>query len=144
MPVSETVGSHKVIGKKVLSRDGENLGVVAGLYLDPEALTVEAIEVNKGLFSGRYYIGREYIDTLTPKGAVLNILPIKELQNKKVFDNRGHELGRVKDFKRSGKTNKFSALIVDRGVTEKDLLVPQKQIAEIGKNIKLTIKAPEK
>ena len=39
-----------VLGKKVLTKDGKNIGKIRTIRIDPRDLTIEGIEVDTGIF----------------------------------------------------------------------------------------------
>jgi sporulation protein YlmC with PRC-barrel domain len=138
-PLAKTVEVSKVIGKTVISKDGRKLGTIQNVHIHPTNLTVEGIRVKRGMFAMDDYIGREYIQSLTQSGAVLKILPVKELMGLVVYDLNGKKLGKVKAITRSKKTNSIVSFTVERGFRKEDAVFSGKDIKEVGKGVILKV-----
>jgi sporulation protein YlmC with PRC-barrel domain len=138
-PFAKTVETSKISGKRVISRDGRKLGFIEAIHIHPTRLTVEGIRVKRGLFEMQDYIGREYIQSLTTSGAVLKIVPAREIMGLTVYDLHGKRVGKIKSINRSRKTNNIVSFTVGRGFRRKDAVIPGKQIKEIGKGVTLRV-----
>jgi len=138
-PLEKTVEVSKVIGKNVISRDGRRLGTIQAIHIHPTDLTVEGIRVKRGMLQTDDYIGREYIQSLTQSGAVLKILPVKEMMGLDVFDMNGRKVGKIKAISRSKKTNSIVSFTVERGFRKKDAEFSGKDIKEVGKGVILKV-----
>ena len=138
-PLEKTVEASRIIGKNVISRDGRKLGTIQAVHIHPTNLTVEGIRVKRGLLQTDDYIGREYIQSLTQSGAVLKILPVKEMMGLEVFDMNGSKVGRIKAISRSKKTNSIVSFTVERGFRKKDAEFLGKDIREVGKGVILKV-----
>ncbi|MBN2422161.1 PRC-barrel domain-containing protein [Candidatus Woesearchaeota archaeon] len=143
MPMNKTVNMNKVLGKKVLSKDGQDIGKVGAVHVDPKTMTLQGITIDKGIFETNDYIGRNYIENLSNSGAVLNITPIKEFLGLEVFDSKAKKIGKVKEIRRTGDTNQLLSIVVDRGLTSEDLIVTENEIKEIGDNVMLATPVKE-
>ncbi len=137
--LDKTVEVSRVIGKDVISKDGRKLGTIDAIHIHPTNLTVEGIRVKKGMFETDDYIGREYIQSLTQSGAVLKILPIKEMMGLEVFDINGKKIGKIKSIERSKKTNVIVSFSVERGFRKDDATFSGKDIKEVGRGVILKI-----
>lgn len=126
-----------VIGKKVLSKNGATVGSIKNVFIHPDKKTIEAIHVGRGVFKNDDYIGKNYIKSITHRGAILNIDPLKEIIGMKVLDAHGKKVGKVKSFTRSKKTNSMINITVKRGIGKKNIVVPKRQVKDIGKNVML-------
>ena len=138
-PLDKTVEVSKIIGKDVISKDGKRLGTIQAIHIHPTDLTVEGIRVKRGMLQTDDYIGREYIHSLTSSGAVLKILPIKEMMGLEVFDMNGRKVGKIKAISRSKKTNSIVSFTVERGFRKKDAEFSGKDIKDVGKGVILRI-----
>jgi sporulation protein YlmC with PRC-barrel domain len=139
LPIDQTINDSALIGKRVLSKDGEPIGEVCGIYLDPHNLSLEAIRVNSGLFSYDHYIGRNFISELTSQGVILTFSPSTEFVGKEVYDINGKKLGIVKEVRRIGPANEFVNFVISKNQDEQDLIVGETDIKEIGDIIELNI-----
>lgn len=134
--VNQVININKIIGKKILSKDGEKLGTIGNVYIHPAKLTIEGIEVC-GAWACGEYMGKDYIKSLTSDGAVLSIIPFYRIRGKKVYDKNGKKIGKVKNINRSKKTNSVVSLVVGRGLMKKDIVINKNEIGNIGKNVVL-------
>ena len=138
IPMEQTVSFKELFGKKVISKNGEKIGRVDNIYIHPFKLTVEAIKINKGFFGNDYYVGKEYISSLSRESVLLAVTPIKELIGKKVFDSAGHQVGKVKKVARKGTSNKLLSINVKKGIG-KEVVILHDDIKEIGEGVVLRV-----
>ena len=136
LPFKDTIEVSDVIGKKVLTKDGKNIGKVKSVHIHPRDLTVEGIVIDPGFFDANHYVGAEYISSITDEGVVLKIHPVTDYVGLKVFDFTGKEIGKVKEVNRSKQTNTLYSILVSREGKE-DVLIRADYIAAAGKNIVL-------
>jgi len=136
LPFKDTIEVSEVVGRKVLTKDGKNIGKVKSVHIHPKDLTVEGIVIDPGFFDAYQYIGADYIGSITDEGVVLKIHPVTDYMGLKVFDFTGKEIGKVKEVNRSKQTNTLLSILVDRSGKE-DLLIRADYIAAAGKNIVL-------
>jgi len=135
-PIGKTVKVSSIEGKKVLTKDGEKIGNLKNIHIDSTGLTIEGIRVSGGIFGEDSYIGRGYIHSMTEEGVILSIIPVERYVGLAVLDSRGRKVGKVKEVKKSRKTNTLVSIVVGRGVFGgEDLIFPKNKIKEIGKNI---------
>ena len=138
-PLDKTVEVSRILGKDVISKDGKRLGTIQAIHIHPTDLRVEGIRVRRGMLQTDDYIGREYIQSLTQSGAVLKILPVKEMMGLEVFDMNGKKIGKIKAISRSKKTNSIVSFTVERGFRKKDAEFSGKDIREVGKGVILKV-----
>ena len=136
LPFRDTIEVSQVVGKKVLTKDGKNIGKVKSVHIHPRELTLEGIVVDPGMFDAYQFIGAGYIGSITDEGVVLNIHPVTEYVGVKVFDFTGKEIGKVKEVYRSNQTNTLLSILVERSGKE-DMVIRADYIAAAGKNIVL-------
>lgn len=136
LPFKDTIELSDVVGRKVLTKDGKNIGKVKSVHMHPKDLTIEGIVIDPGFFDAYQFIGASYIDSMTGEGIVLNILPVTEYVGVKVFDFTGKEIGKVKEVNRSNQTNNLLSILVNRDGKE-DVVIRADYIATAGKNIVL-------
>lgn len=110
LPLNEASDIKEIVGKKVLTKDGKNIGKIRTIRIDPKDLTIEGIEVDTGLFKVDKYIDKNYIKTLTDQGAILKITPVDDVVGLIVYDSTGKSVGQIKSIKRSKKTNRLLSI----------------------------------
>lgn len=143
LSIPNTLDVRKVLGKKVLAKNGETIGGIDTLQFGPSKLSVEGIRVKTGFFSSpERYIPRQFIDTLNEEGAVLNVFPLDENVGKEVYDE-GKRIGKVDRVNRLGPSGDMLAIVVGRGRNQADLVIREKNVKEIGQNVILNISAAE-
>jgi len=136
LPFKDTIEVSDVVGRKVLTKDGKEIGKVKSVHIHPRELTIEGIVIDPGFFDANQFIGAGYIGSMTDEGIVLNIVPVTEYMGVKVFDFTGKEIGKVKDVNRSKQTNTLLSILVDRSGKE-DVVIRADHIATAGNNIVL-------
>lgn len=134
-PKEDTLLANEVVGVKVITHDGDEIGTVKSVHISDETMMVEGITLSKGLFKEQDYVGRQYILSMSNKGVVLSITPISEYIGKEVYDSDGQKVGKVREIYRVTKTNNILSLTVDRGFGKDDLIVMDSMIDKIGRNI---------
>jgi len=134
LPLSEAPDIKEVIGKKVLTDSGKNIGKIRTIRIDPKDLTIEGIEVDTGLFKVDKYIDKNYIKTLTEQGAILKITPVDDIVGLTVYDSTGKSVGEIKSIKRSKKTNRLLSITMYSDLYREDVTVDADYIASCGEN----------
>ena len=132
LPLDKAVEVKNAIGKKVLTKDGKNLGKIRSVRINPDKLTIEWIEVDTGLFKIDWYIGKNYIKRITGQGAMLTIDPVDEIIGHEVFDSTGKSIGEIKSVKRSKKTNKLLQISVYSDLYEDTIEIDSHYIENCG------------
>jgi sporulation protein YlmC with PRC-barrel domain len=134
LSLSEAPDIRDILGKKVLTKDGKNIGKIRTIRIDPKDLTIEGIEVDTGLFKIDQYFGKNYIKTLTEQGAILKITPIDDIVGLTVYDSTGKTVGKIKSIKRSKKTNKLLSITMYSNLYKEDITIDADYIASCGVN----------
>jgi sporulation protein YlmC with PRC-barrel domain len=133
------VVDQSLLGSNVYAKNGENIGFLDAIFVDPEELCIKAIQVNKGLLKYDHYIGSNYIEKLGPDGIILNILPLEDFIGKKVYDSKGKDVGKVVNTKKVKGTNKLISLYISPGVGKDIVIILAEDIKEVGESILLDI-----
>lgn len=136
IPFRDTIDFSEVLGQKILTKDGEKIGKVKSVHINPKTFSLDGIVMNTGLFDADQYLGTDFIGSVTDEGIVLKIRPVTEYVGLSVFDFTGKEIGKVKDVNRSRQSNTLFSMVVDRHGKE-DVLISAGYIAATGKNIVL-------
>jgi len=134
LPLKDAVDIKDIFGKKVLTKDGKNIGKIRTIRIDPKDLTIEGIEVDTGLFKIDQYFGKNYIKTLTEQGAILKITPIDDIVGHSVYDSTGKSVGEIKSIKRSKKTNRLLSITMYSDLYKDDITVDADYIASCGES----------
>ena len=134
LPLDEAPDVKDIIGKKVLTDDGKNIGKIRSIRIDPNDLTIEGIEVDTGLFKVDKYIDKNYIKTLTDHGAILKITPVDDVVGLTVFDSTGKNVGEIKSIKKSKKTNKLLSITMYSDLYKEDVPIDADYIASCGES----------
>jgi sporulation protein YlmC with PRC-barrel domain len=137
LPFEKTVDMQGLIGKKVMSKDGKNIGKVKSFHLHPTDLTIEGIKVDPGWFEADHYIGGNYIQKMTDEAIVLSMVPVTEYIGLNVLDSEGKKVGTVASVNRSRKSNRLLSINVDSNHFEEELKIPADYISAIGHGIVL-------
>jgi sporulation protein YlmC with PRC-barrel domain len=135
--VNKNQGLTKYLCKKVFSKEGEKIGRVKQIIFNKEI--IEGIIVAKSLFFRKIFIDMEYVDKFTSDSVLLNINPLILIVGKRVFDNDGKDLGKVKKVIRKSNANVIDSILVKKSIFSKDVVIQPKDIHFIKKNIRLKI-----
>lgn len=138
-----TIKTDDLKGKRVLAKNGKEIGKISEVRLDPESFSFAGIKVNRGLLELDAFIGKEYIESVSMDGAILNITPVTDYEGLKVFDADGKPVGKVKEIRREGNTNNISAIVVDRGLLKNDLVLSKSDVKNVGESIILNAPVEE-
>ncbi len=134
LSLNEAPDVRDIIGKKVLTKDGKNIGKIRTIRIDPKDLTIEGIEVDTGLFRIDQYFGKNYIKTITEQGAILKITPVDDIVGHTVYDSTGKSVGEIKGIKRSKKTNKLLSITMYSDLYKEDVTIDSDYIASCGES----------
>lgn len=129
--ISGMLTSKSYIGKKVMSKSGEKVGVISNVML--AGSNIEGIIVNSGL--SRLFIGWEFVSSVSKDAVMLLINPATMLSGKYVFDADGKKLGKVVKVLRKGNTNTIEEIMVKKKVYSKAIKIPNQDIDTAKKNI---------
>ena len=132
LSLNEALDIREALGKKVLTKDGKNIGKIRTIRIDPKDLTIEGIEVDTGLFKIDQYFGKNYIKTITEQGAILKITPIDDIVGHTVYDSTGKSVGEIKSIKRSKKTNKLLSITMYSDLYKENVTIDADYIASCG------------
>jgi len=134
LSLSEAQDIREIIGKKVLTNDGKNIGKIRTIRIDPKDLTIEGIEVDTGLFKIDQYFGKNYIKTITEQGAILKITPVDDIIGHTVYDSTGKNVGEIKSIKRSKKTNRLLSITMYSDIYKDNVTVDADYVASCGES----------
>jgi sporulation protein YlmC with PRC-barrel domain len=128
---------NELSGKKVMGLDGKELGKIIQLRLNRDSLSFDGIEVDRGFFGTDTFIGKDYIESMSDQGAVLNMNPVKDYTGLNVMDLNGKKIGTVKEIRTDSHTNNITAIVVGTGMLNNDVIFTKSDITSVGKNIML-------
>lgn len=117
--------------KKVIGKHGGKLGRVWDIVIKDNKLV--AIMTRKGF--KKYFIGTEFIASMTKFTIKLSIEPVLVNLGKKVFDNDGKYLGKVIHIIKPSQKNDFTELIVRKHILSKKKIIKKSDIDINEKNI---------
>lgn len=133
--LSNTVTSDDVLGKEVIDSEGEFIGVVEMLHLDPNAVEIVGITIDKGFLRKGLVIGKEYIERVAPHAIFLKIRPAFKLKGMTVFDSNGDNIGIVSRVILEENKNKVESLVIKSILLRKEVIIPSDLIKTIGDNV---------
>jgi|SRR3989338_5866284 len=136
--LSSTITSDDVLGKEVIDSEGELIGVVEMLHLDPNAVEVVGITVDKGFLRTGLVIGKEYIERVASHAVFLKIRPAFKLKGMTVYDSNGDKIGIVSRVILKEDKNIIDSLIVQSSAIARELVIPSSIIKTIGDNVLLS------
>ena len=131
------ITSDDVLGKEVIDAEGDFIGVVEMLHIDPNAVEVVGITIDKGFLRKGLVIGKDYIERVAPHAVFLKIRPAFKLKGMIVFDSQGEVMGTVAKSVLHGHKNQIESLVVRSSVFKKEIIIPSALIKNIGYNVLL-------
>jgi sporulation protein YlmC with PRC-barrel domain len=131
--INNDVTLEDVLGKDVIDSQGEFLGVVESIYIDPETIEISGISVDNGLLKKGLLIGKTYIRNVAPHAVFLKIQPLFNLKGMLVFDMDGKKIGKIEEVQLKENKNELQNLIV-RSSNGK-LAIPGDCIEHVGDNV---------
>jgi sporulation protein YlmC with PRC-barrel domain len=137
LPFEKTVDMYSLIGKKVLAKDGKEIGKVKSFHLHPSDLTVEGIKVDPGWFEADHYIGGNYIQKITNEAIILRMVPVTEYVGLEVHDSEGKKVGKVTSVNRSRKSNRLLSIMVDSDHHDEELQISADYLSAVGHSVML-------
>ena len=141
--LSKVITSEDILGKEVIDLDGEVIGVVEKVLINPKNFELVGISIDKGFLRKGLSIGKNYIDRLTDYAVFLKIRVSYELKGKTVFDKDGKKIGKVVSIEIHGNKNRLKSVRVKSTIlnflSNRDLIVQSDQIDNVGENIILNV-----
>ncbi len=141
-PVPVSGGFWSLLFRPVLSRSGHRAGRLIDIEISDNKITV--IEVIHRFRKIR--IPADWItntNTLKKNSAlILDRDPFYTLLGRTVYDGAGRKLGKVRNLKQIGNTEKFDSFIVKKGWLSRSLLIDGEKIQVKKKGILLEYEAP--
>lgn len=128
---------NELKGKKVRASNGKEVGKIMQIRLDPNSLNFDGIEMDRGFFGRDTFIGRDYVESLSKEGAVLNMTPATDYKGLHVLDSNGKDVGTVKEIRTKGHTNNISAIVVRTGMLSNDVIFSKSDVKSVGETIML-------
>ncbi len=128
---------NDLMGKQDLDNAGKDVGKIRGIRINPKTFALDGIEMDRGFFGINTFVGKNYIDSLSEKGAVLTMTPASDYKGLKVIDSVGNAVGKVKEVRLNGKTNDITAIVVGRGMTNNDVVFSKSDVHSVGEKIML-------
>ena len=129
-----TIDLRRVLGKRVISKNGKLVGRVSQVRLARDGFSVEGALISRGWFSPNIFIGAGYLDRLTEDSIVLKIDPFILSKGLKVVSSEGEVIGKVIDFVRTGNSNDLDALVV-KGFMRGTFHIPTSSVKSVGYSI---------
>ncbi|MBS3090818.1 PRC-barrel domain-containing protein [Candidatus Pacearchaeota archaeon] len=126
----------KLRGKKVITSKGLVMGKVKKVIVGRKSFNIEGIIMGRKFSFKKIYIGESYFQSMSEKALILSIEPSFLLIGKKVLNNEGKVIGKVKEVMRKGDSNDFESLIV-KSFWKKSFTVKSGEIKFLGKSIVL-------
>ena len=137
--LEKTITSDDILGKDVVDKNGDLIGIVEKVLISLDTLEFIGIEVDKGILKKGLAIGKDYIEKVTDDALWLNIKISYELNGMSVFDKLGKLVGKVNKVELEGSTNKIKNIYVKPGIFRKSIEIPRRMIQTIKYNIILNV-----
>jgi len=141
--LSKAITSEDILGKDVLDLNGDIIGVVDKVLVDPSDFNTLGISIDKGFLRKGLTVGKGYIKTITEHAVILKIRVPFELKGRSVFDSEGKFVGEVSSIDLHGEKDKIKNINVKKGFLSyflrKETHIPYHYVRKIADNIILNI-----
>lgn len=127
--------SDEILGKDVVNREGEVIGIVQKLHIHKTEKNIVGITIDEGFMKPNLFIGIENIKLFGVDTIFLNTTPTIKFKGLKVFDNTGELVGTVQEVNLTPRSGKIKDIIVKHNF--KTETIPAKAIKSIGINVML-------
>ena len=126
------ITSDDILGKDVLDKDGELIGVIQQLHIDKNEKKIVGITIDEGFMKPDLFVGIEHIKTFGIDSVILSISPNQKFIGLLVYDCDGKQVGKIKNIT-MGSRHRIKAITVHEGIL-RNIIIPSKEIKEIGYN----------
>lgn len=141
----KTLDLRKILGSRILSKNGIVVGRIKQVRLNPETEKVEGVIVSRGWFRQNMYIEKSFFDRLSYDAIILNVDPVIMLKGRKIVTSEGEVIGKVKQVDRKGNTNDAEN-ITTHSFLRGTFIIPASYVKYVGQSIilKPTYNVPKK
>ncbi|WCL49455.1 hypothetical protein [Leptospira sp. GIMC2001] len=129
--------SDDILGKEAVDPEGEVLGIVMKLHLDPVAKSIIGITVDQGMWKPDLFIGIEFLEKFGIDAIFLNSIPYTKYSGMEVYSYDGIFLGTVSQV--NGEKSKIHNIVVSckdeksrNPLKKREFTISEKSISEIG------------
>ncbi|MFW5872124.1 MAG: PRC-barrel domain-containing protein [bacterium] len=129
----EFITTDDILGKDVIDKDGEIIGIVQQIHIDKESKGITGITIDEGFLKPDLFIGINYIKLFGIDSVMLNIAPDQTFKGILVFDSKGKKVGTVSRVFTTMRSGKVKSIEV-KNHTKKEI-VAAKDIKSIGMNV---------
>ncbi|MFQ5940232.1 MAG: PRC-barrel domain-containing protein [Nitrososphaerales archaeon] len=130
---NEPVTYEDLKGMKVVDTNGEKVGTLRAVHIDPITLTITALMVRRGFKN--IFIHRDSVERIGKNCVMLKIPPVIEAME--VIDINGEKVGRVNQIFKNEATNMVELIEIRTGFANQPLKIPKHEIHGIGKKVVL-------
>lgn len=132
---AETATADDLLGLDVIDAQGNYLGIVDKVFIDPIHIELTGISVDKGFLNKGLAIGKSYIKRITKVAIFLSVTPAVTIKGMQVFSSDAKNIGVVQEVILEQDKNRIRSILVKtrRGTHT----IQPKQIATIGMNVLL-------
>ncbi|MGM5481980.1 MAG: PRC-barrel domain-containing protein [Nanobdellota archaeon] len=127
------ITSDDILGKDVIDKDGQVLGVAQQLRINKQSKKILGIVIDQGFMKADLFIGLDYISNFGVDSVFLNTTPKPKLKGFKVYDRYGFLVGRV--LKIEEKDNSLCSIYVRKHFLGKCYQIGKDQIMTIGYSV---------
>ena len=130
---NEFITTDDILGKDVVDKDGEIIGIVQQMHIDKESKTITGVTIDEGFMKPDLFIGINNIKLFGIDSVMLSITPEQTFKGILVFDKHGKKVGSVAKVYTTLKSSKIKSIEVK--IDTKKELIHAKDIESIGMNV---------
>lgn len=131
------ITSDDILGKEAIDPEGEFLGIIMQLHIDPQYKNILGITLDQGLWKPDLFVGIEYIEKFGVDAVFLNTIPNSKYRGINVFSFDGILLGSITNVNDSDPKRKIFSITPKfslKNIFSKriPILIKESEILELG------------
>lgn len=136
------ITSDEILGKEAIDSEGDFLGIVMKLHLDPIQKTILGISIDPGLWRPDLYIGIDFVKQFGVDAIFLSAIPNSKYKSLTVFTYEGNNLGKIIHVNESNSNKREFVVQMKLNWMKfyqkrKCIKIPESSIQELGHSIVL-------
>lgn len=130
---NEFITTDDILGKDVVDKDGEIIGIVQQIHIDKELKEITGITIDEGFLKPDLFVGLNNIKLFGIDSVMLNMSPDQTFKGLLVFDSKGKKVGTVSRVVTTIRSGKVKSIEVKHHT--KTTIILAKDIQSIGMNV---------
>ena len=130
---NDFITTDDILGKDVVDKDGEVIGIVQQIHIDKETKSITGITVDEGFMKPDLFVGVNNIKLFGIDSVMLNMTPDQTFKGLIVFDSHGKKVGIVIRVFTTMRSSKIKSIEIK--ADHKTQVIAAKDIQSMGMNV---------